>query len=121
MTRSSSGVGSVSVPSIFPEEREPWENNTWGGAYAEDGEQLGAGGWGIVRRVRHLASGDLLALKEPSRDDEEVRARFRREVEVGRKVRHRNVMPVLDHGRDYDWFTMPLAERRRRPGGASTR
>jgi serine/threonine protein kinase len=45
------------------------------------------------------------------RDDEEVRARFKREIEVQSKVKHRHIMPVLDHDPSFRWFTMPLAER----------
>lgn len=111
MSRSSSGVGSVPVPSKDLDARVPWDAEGWRAEHVEEGEPLGEGGWGIVRRVRHLASGELRALKEPTRDHHEVCARFKREIEVQSKVKHRHVMPVLDCGDDFDWFTMPLAER----------
>jgi serine/threonine protein kinase len=111
MGRSSSSVGSVAVPSKNPDALDPWEQDGWRGLYDAEGEPLGEGGWGIVRRVRHRQSGELYALKEPLRDDSEVLARLKREIDVQSRVKHRHVMPVLDHDPEFRWFTMPLAER----------
>jgi serine/threonine protein kinase len=111
MGRSSSDAGSVPVPSKDPDDVPPWERDGWRAAHAVEGDPLGEGGWGIVRRVRHFSSGQLRALKEPLHDSEDVRARFKREIEVQSKVKHRHVMPVLDHDPNFQWFTMPLAER----------
>jgi serine/threonine protein kinase len=110
MGASSSGVGSIPVPSKDPMAKLPWDRNGWMKTHEVDGA-LGEGGWGKVLRVRHLPSGEMRALKHPTRDDAEVRARFRREIQVQKEIRHPNVVPVLEHDPEYTWFTMPLALR----------
>jgi serine/threonine protein kinase len=102
--------GSVPVPSKDPGAVLPWEREGWEAAYERDGDPLGEGGWGIVRPVVHRGSGERCALKHPSREDAEVRARFKREIEVQRKVQHRHVMPILEHDPEHRWFTMPLMD-----------
>ncbi|HEU4728564.1 MAG TPA: serine/threonine-protein kinase [Kofleriaceae bacterium] len=111
MVRHSSSVGSVEVPSKSPHDDDDLDPGRWEATHYADGEPLGEGGWGIVRPVRHLASGERRALKQPLRLDDEVCARFKREIEVQRKLRHPHVMPVLGHDLDHRWFTMPLADR----------
>jgi serine/threonine protein kinase len=112
MGRSSSGIGSVVVASKDPDAIKPWEQEGWQRLYVPDGDTLGEGGWGVVRPVLHIASGERRALKHPLHDDKEARARFKREIEVQSKIQHRHVMPVLDHDEeDFSWFTMPLAQR----------
>jgi serine/threonine protein kinase len=110
MRASSSDGGSVPVPSKDPDAVLPWERAGWEATHAPDGDPLGEGGWGVVRPVVHRASGERRALKHPVREDAEVRARFRREIEVQRKVPHRHVMPILEHDPDHRWFTMPLLD-----------
>lgn len=112
MARHSSSVGSVEVPSRDPHDPADLDPGCWHATHCSDGEPLGEGGWGIVRPVRHLASGDRRALKQPIRDnDEELAARFKREIEVQRKLKHPHIMPILGHDSDHRWFTMPLAGR----------
>lgn len=111
MGRSSSGIGSVLVASKDPDAIALWEQEGWQALYMPDGDTLGEGGWGVVRPVRHVASGERRALKHPLHDNEEARARFKREIEVQSKIHHRHVMPVLDHDDRFSWFTMPLALR----------
>ncbi len=110
MSASSSDGGSVSVPSKDPDAVLPWEREGWESTHDRDGDPLGEGGWGIVRPVIHRGSGERRALKHPVRDDAEVRARFKREIEVQRRVQHRHVMPILEHDPGHRWFTMPLMD-----------
>jgi len=109
---SSSGVGqSVDVPSKDPEETPPWEQSGWRQRYVEK-ERLDEyrGGFGIVVRVRDRESGLDCALKYPRSNDPDSRKRFRREIEHQVKLAaHPNVVDVLAHGDDYDWYTMPIA------------
>lgn len=111
MRPSSSGIGSVGVPSKSPEDETLWERETWKVNHRTDGDNLGEGGWGVVIPVIHLPSGERRALKRPIRDTPEVNARFKREIEVQTKLVHPNVMQILEHCRDLGWFTMPLASR----------
>src|SRR6188474_2777181 len=108
MSTSLSGGGSVPVPSKDPDAILPWERAGWEATHEVDGDPLGEGGWGIVRPVIHRASGERRALKHPVREDAEVRARFKREIEVQSRVQHRHVMPILEHDPEHRWFTMPL-------------
>ncbi len=112
MARHSSSIGSVEVPSRDLHDAADLDPGSWQATHCPDGEPLGEGGWGIVRPVRHLASGDRRALKQPIRDnDDELAARFKREIEVQRKLEHPHIMPVLGYDSGHRWFTMPLAGR----------
>lgn len=111
MRSSSSGIGSVSVPSKAPNDARSWEHETWRSTHRIDGEPLGDGGWGIVIPVIHLASGKRRALKQPLKDTPASAGRFQREIEVQRQLDHRNVMQILEHCSEFRWFTMPLAKR----------
>lgn len=69
------------------------------------GEKLGAGGMGAVFAARGPA-GEEVAVKTllvgpgASASASETRARFDREIATCVRLRHRNVLPVLDHGVD---------------------
>lgn len=89
----------------------PWERDDWGAKYKLDGKELGRGGWGIVVPVVHLESGERRALKYPLGDDLEIRARFKREISVQKKLEHRHVMRIVDSDPEFGWFAMPLAGR----------
>jgi serine/threonine protein kinase len=110
MSATSSGIGSVPVPSKDPSEPEPWERSDWESTHRADGAAQ-EGGYGAVLPVIHLASGERRALKHPLRADGEHQARFKREIEVQRKLVHVNVMPIIEHDPMFEWFTMPWAAR----------
>ncbi|HET9623224.1 MAG TPA: protein kinase [Kofleriaceae bacterium] len=110
MSSSSSGVGSVPVPSGNPDEVQPWERDGWQASYRADGPPR-EGGFGAVLPVIHLASGERRALKHPLHVSDEALARFKREIEVQRKITHPNIMPILDVDPAFEWFAMPWASR----------
>lgn len=72
-------------------------------------EIINEGGYGTILRVRDIGSAMEYALKIPLSQHQEVLARFRREIEEQGKFHHDHVMPILDYGKDLDWFTMPVA------------
>ncbi len=53
--------------------------------------------------------GGIVAVKLLTDVSDDGRARFAREIEVGRTIHHPNVMPVLQYSEDEGWFTMPVA------------
>lgn len=110
MSTSSSGVGSVPVPSRDPDEALPWERDGWQATYKADGPAR-EGGFGAVIPVIHLASGDRRALKHPLHATDESLARFKREIEVQSKISHPNVMPIIDVDPAFEWFVMPWGSR----------
>jgi hypothetical protein len=67
----------------------------------EIGEELGRGGMGVVYRARRLADGKLVAVKtvlpavQPTDDS---LARFLREANILRKLRHPHIVSFLDMG-----------------------
>lgn len=72
---------------------------------------LGEGGQAKVFMARDRVTGEIVALKRvPPRDSDAI-ARMRREIEVQTKIKHPNIMPVLDHSQNYHWYTMPLANK----------
>lgn len=78
---------------------------------------IGQGGGGIVLEVwPGPVSSESVALKyllPESLQHREVVRRFRREVEILRRLDHPSIVSVLDADLDADepWFTMPLADR----------
>ncbi len=79
--------------------------------------QVGRGGMSAVYLARHEATGRDVALKVVSRKQPVPRfaERFAREIRLARRLRHPNVLPVLDDGGTDDllWLTMPFV-----PGGS---
>lgn len=60
------------------------------------------GGFGVVCRARHAATGAPVAIKIVKialASNTTIVARFEREVEAVQRVRHPNVVEILDHGR----------------------
>jgi serine/threonine protein kinase len=80
-------------------------DGSWEVNYAK-GELIGKGGFGAVYKACDKRNGSPVALKI-SDDSSEILRRFRREVETLQRLRHRNVIEILDFGDD--WYTMPLA------------
>lgn len=85
--------------------------------------RIGAGGMGIVHRAWDHAADRYVVIKAPRRAllaDERAVARFEREMEAMRRMRHAAVVPVIDFGshRGFPYAVMPylaggsLARRR---------
>jgi len=75
-------------------------------------ETLGQGGVGIVYKARDLELDEIVAIKVLSpdlvKDDEAVLARFKREINLNRKIKHPNVARMYDFGFSgpYPYITM---------------
>jgi hypothetical protein len=74
--------------------------------------ELGRGGMGVVFQARHLATRRLVALKvlRDGLDEPRHRARFRTEADVLTRIRHPNIVQLLDAG-EHDgrpFFVMEL-------------
>jgi CheY-like chemotaxis protein len=73
---------------------------------------LGQGGVGIVYKARDLELDEVVAIKVLSpdlvKDDEAVLARFKREINLNRKIKHPNVARMYDFGFSgpYPYITM---------------
>ena len=99
----------MQFPSPTPSGRHPSQRI---GAYQLLG-LLGQGGMGAVYRARHM-SGVEVALKVLTAGqgaNSQQRARFGREVEALRRLRHDNVLQIVDAGETSEgtpWFAMPL-------------
>ncbi|HEY3357169.1 MAG TPA: serine/threonine-protein kinase [Polyangia bacterium] len=93
---------------LLPEhvQRPAAGSRTWDRLY-EEVARLGSGGYADVFRARHRGTGTEAAVKV-SLDDEDARARLRREIDEQRKLKSSHVMPVLDAGEG--WYAMPVAE-----------
>ncbi len=64
-------------------------------------DRIGDGAMGNVYRARHLPTGEWVALKRlhpEHASDEEVIARFNREMEATANIRHENTVRVVDYG-----------------------
>ncbi|HEY8431258.1 MAG TPA: tetratricopeptide repeat protein [Sandaracinaceae bacterium] len=65
------------------------------------GRRIGEGGHGVVYEAEHVGLGYPVALKVLDRYatlDPQRRARFRREAVLGARLRHRNVVAIVDAG-----------------------
>ncbi len=75
-------------------------------------ETLGQGGVGIVYKARDLELDEVVAIKvlspDLAKDDEAVLARFKREINLNRKIKHPNVARMYDFGisGSYPYITM---------------
>jgi serine/threonine protein kinase len=80
------------------------------------GTKIGSGGFGIVRKATRTEDGLPFASKhllDQYKDDEEVVARFRREVRLQKGLEHPNILPIVGSNLSASppWFVMPIAER----------
>lgn len=75
-------------------------------------ETLGQGGVGVVYKARDLELDEVVAIKvlspDLAKDDEAVLARFKREINLNRKIKHPNVARMYDFGLSgsYPYITM---------------
>ena len=75
-------------------------------------ETLGQGGVGIVYKARDLELDEVVAIKvlspDLAKDDEAVLTRFKREINLNRKIKHPNVARMYDFGisGSYPYITM---------------
>lgn len=77
--------------------------------------QLGAGGMGIVYRAKYTKTGQYVALKllpAGQEEDEKLIARFTRELEILKKLKHPNIVQCYGGGRlgNQRFFAMELVE-----------
>lgn len=80
----------------------------WSGQYELVGEPISTEGAGsLVQRARRLSDGEEFVLKAAT--GEYQRLRFEREIEVGLRLDHPHVMPIIDSDAAGLWFTMPIA------------
>jgi serine/threonine-protein kinase len=64
-------------------------------------EEVGRGSMGVVYRARRLEDNLTVAVKvvdQQLRNNQEALARFRREAELGNRIKHPNVVQILDTG-----------------------
>jgi serine/threonine protein kinase len=68
---------------------------------------LGAGGMGAVFLGQRDGAGELCAIKVMlnSAAGEKERGRFQREIDLGKKVRHKNIVGVIESGKTDDGLT----------------
>ncbi len=77
---------------------------------------IGKGSYGIVYEALHRSRAEKVAVKEfwtTIATTAEERGRFEREVQIMSKLKHPNILPVLEHDlsvRNSPWFAMPLAK-----------
>ncbi|HKC24935.1 MAG TPA: serine/threonine-protein kinase [Thermoanaerobaculia bacterium] len=75
-------------------------------------ETLGRGAVGVVFKAQDLTLDDVVAIKvlspDVERDDQELLQRFKREINLNRKIKHPNVARMFDYGisGDYPYITM---------------
>lgn len=77
------------------------------------GDKLGGGGMGVVYRAKYTKTGQEVALKllpAGMSDQPKMVARFERELEILKKLRHPNIVPCFGGGKigSQHYFTMEL-------------
>lgn len=81
----------------------------------EVGERLGAGGMGVVYRATYSENGKQVALKllpESVNEDNQLVARFKRELEILKKLRHPHIVLCYGGGRlgNQRFYAMEIVE-----------
>jgi serine/threonine-protein kinase len=78
--------------------------------YSLEAQPLGVGGYSEVFRAVQKTTGATVAFKRAlSSLVDEPQRRLKREIDVLRRLRHPNIIPLLDCDADGQWYTMPLA------------
>ena len=96
------GLKPVSTPGLLSRPPEPAALNAEIPDY-EILELIGQGGLGAVYRARHVANGQIVALKTlPPSLDPAFGERFKREIEALARLDHPNVVRLFGHGRAGD-------------------
>lgn len=78
---------------------------------------IGEGAFGTVYEALHRPTATRVAVKEFKRTvvtSREERLRFQREIKLLSKLKHPNILPVIDFDaspRGHMWYAMPLAEK----------
>ncbi|HSH80841.1 MAG TPA: serine/threonine-protein kinase, partial [Herpetosiphonaceae bacterium] len=85
--------------------------DSWKDRYRLDPVPLGVGGYAEVFAAERRATNERVALKRVRDRDPDKLGRLRREIRYLSRLDHPHIMPVLDHGEDHTWYTMPVAER----------
>ncbi|NMO54837.1 protein kinase [Actinoplanes sp. TBRC 11911] len=70
---------------------------------------LGIGTYAEVRQAERKSDGQQVALKRAFSTPEAI-GRIKREIEAQSQLAHPNIMPIWDHGQDFLWYAMPIAE-----------
>lgn len=75
-------------------------------------EPIGRGGMGVVYRARHVTTGESVALKTVRVPEEALLAGFRREIRALARIRHPDIVRILDTGLEsgLPWYAMELIE-----------
>jgi len=78
-------------------------------------EELASGGMATVFLAKEVQGDGLVALKvlRPEIAKTLGTQRFRHEIAVGARLRHKHILPVLDHGEasgDLHWYSMPYVQ-----------
>ncbi|MFC1853778.1 protein kinase [candidate division CSSED10-310 bacterium] len=74
-------------------------------------EEIGTGGMGIVFKAKDKVLDEIVALKVLKADlatDSEMISRFKREIKVARKIKHKNVCSIYDFGMVDDIFFISM-------------
>ncbi|WP_309890618.1 serine/threonine-protein kinase [Archangium sp.] len=78
--------------------------------YALENVPFSGGGYANVYKARRKSDGLLVAFKRNrNRMDYESNKRLKREIEALQKLKHTNIIQILDWDEQGEWYTMPLA------------
>ena len=93
-----------------------WTGTLLGGRY-KVGEQLGAGGMGVVYEATRTDLADMIVavkiLRSDLQQNPDILARFRREAETVARLSHQNIVRVIDYGTSTEGPSYIVMERLR--------
>lgn len=73
-------------------------------------EHIGKGGFGNVYKCERVEDGLIFAIKFLYELNPEGKERFKREIEIQKKLSHKNIVPIVDYNCDKFYLIMPLAD-----------